>query len=333
MDLGWLRHDSRRLQLDADTFEEMAEIHPEIRDLRKLRQALSELRLNDLAVGDDGYNRCLLSPFSSRTSRNQPSNSKYIFGPGSWLRGLIKPQEGWGVSYIDFEQQEFAIAAALSGDPRMWQAYETGDPYLAFAKQARIVSAGATKDTHPEEREVSKRCILGIQYAMAGQALARKIEKPVCEARELLRLHKDVYSKFWEWSDNSVDHAVLTGRQSTVFGWINHVTADYNPRSLGNFHMQANGAEMLRLSCCLGTENGISVCAPVHDALMITAPLDRLEEDVIKMQSYMEEASRVVLSDKYPLRTEAKTYKFPDRYFDKRGNDFWNRVMSLLPKD
>jgi DNA polymerase-1 len=218
MDLGWLRHDSRRLQLDADTFEEMAEIHPEIRDLRKLRQALSELRLNDLAVGDDGYNRCLLSPFSSRTSRNQPSNSKYIFGPGSWLRGLIKPQEGWGVSYIDFEQQEFAIAAALSGDPRMWQAYETGDPYLAFAKQARIVSAGATKDTHPEEREVSKRCILGIQYAMAGQALARKIEKPVCEARELLRLHKDVYSKFWEWSDNSVDHAVLTGRQSTVFG-------------------------------------------------------------------------------------------------------------------
>jgi DNA polymerase-1 len=117
MDLGWLRHDSRRLQLDTDTFEEMAEIHPEIRDLRKLRQALSELRLNDLAVGDDGYNRCLLSPFSSRTSRNQPSNSKYIFGPGSWLRGLIKPQEGWGVSYIDFEQQEFAIAAALSGDP------------------------------------------------------------------------------------------------------------------------------------------------------------------------------------------------------------------------
>jgi DNA polymerase I-like protein with 3'-5' exonuclease and polymerase domains len=298
-----------------------------------LRQALSELRLNDLAVGDDGYNRCLLSPFSSRTSRNQPSNSKYIFGPGSWLRGLIKPQEGWGVSYIDFEQQEFAIAAALSGDPIMWQAYETGDPYLAFAKQARIVSAGATKDTHPEEREVSKRCILGIQYAMAEQALARKIEKPVCEARELLGLHKDVYSKFWEWSDNSVDHAVLTGRQSTVFGWINHVTADYNPRSLGNFHMQANGAEMLRLSCCLGTENGISVCAPVHDALMITAPLDRLEEDVIKMQSYMEEASRVVLSDKYPLRTEAKTYKFPDRYFDKRGNDFWNRVMSLLPKD
>ena len=64
----------------------------------------------------------------------------------------------------------------------------------------------------------------------------------------------------------------------TVFGWRVHVGPDANPRSLRNFPMQANGAEMLRLACCLATERGIEVCAPVHDALLICAPLDRLTQ-------------------------------------------------------
>jgi hypothetical protein len=40
-----------------------------------------------------------------------------------------------------------------------------------------------------------------------------------------------------------------------------------------NFPMQANGAEMLRLACCLAIERGLAVCAPVHDAILIEAPL------------------------------------------------------------
>ena len=81
------------------------------------------------------------SAFRSRTGRNQPSNSKFIFGPSVWLRGLIKPPPGHGVAYVDWRQQEFGIAAALSGDAAMQAAYLSGDPYLAFAKQAGAVPA------------------------------------------------------------------------------------------------------------------------------------------------------------------------------------------------
>ena len=94
------------------------------------------MRLSDLAVGADGRNRTILSAFRARTGRNQPSNTKFIFGPSAWLRGLIQPPTGSGVAYIDWAQQEFGIAAALSGDPLMMEAYRSGDPYLAFAKQA-----------------------------------------------------------------------------------------------------------------------------------------------------------------------------------------------------
>ena len=79
----------------------MAKAHPKVSPMRELRSALSEMRLSDLAVGSDGRNRTLLSAFRSRTGRNQPSNTKYIFGPSVWLRSLIKPPEGWGVAYLD----------------------------------------------------------------------------------------------------------------------------------------------------------------------------------------------------------------------------------------
>ena len=71
---------------------------------------------------------------------------------------------------------------------------------------------------------------------------------------------------------------MLTGSLHTVFGWHVHAGENSNPRSLRNFPMQANGAEMLRLACCLATERGIEVCAPVHDAVLICAPLERLDD-------------------------------------------------------
>ena len=83
--------------------------------LRELRGALSQMRLSDLTVGDDGRNRCLLSMYRSKTGRNQPSNTKFIFGHSVWLRGLIQPPEGYGLAYVDWSQQEFGIAASGAG--------------------------------------------------------------------------------------------------------------------------------------------------------------------------------------------------------------------------
>jgi len=55
---------------------------------------------------------------------------------------------------VDWSQQEFGIAAALSGDQAMQDAYRSGDSYLAFAKQAGRCSANATKTTHEPTRDL-----------------------------------------------------------------------------------------------------------------------------------------------------------------------------------
>lgn len=327
--IPWPQLDSGRLDLSDDTFKEMARSYSILTPLRELRSSLSQMRLSELTVGRDGRNRTLLSPFRARTGRNQPSNTKYIFGPAVWLRGLIQPPPGHGIAYIDWEQQEFGIAAALSGDPRMKEAYASGDPYLAFAKQAGAVPADATKAMHKPIRDQFKACVLAVQYGMGAEALAVRIGQPPIRARELLRLHRETYRVFWPWSDRSVNYAMLIGRLHSTFGWQVHVGENPNARSLANFPMQANGAEMLRLACCLATERGIEVCAAVHDAVLICAPLDRLDDDVERMRQAMAEASRIVLSG-FELGTDAKIACFPCRYMDERGAQMWDRVMKLI---
>jgi len=329
--IPWPLHPSGRLDLSDDTFREMARAYPAIAPLGELRASLSQMRLSDLAVGQDGRNRTMLSAFRARTGRNQPSNTKFIFGPAVWLRGLIQPPPGHGIAYIDWQQQEFGIAAALSGDPRMMEAYRSGDPYLTFAKQAGAAPADAIKATHKTIRDQFKSTSLAVLYGMGEDALAQRIGQPPVCARELLRLHHETYPVFWRWSDAAVDHAMLTSSLHTVFGWQMRVSAFTNERSLRNFPMQANGAEMLRLACCLATEQGIEVCAPVHDAVLICAPLDRLEAEVARMQQAMAEASRIVLNG-FELGTDVHIVRYPDRYMDERGAVMWDRIMDLIDR-
>src|SRR5262249_48118369 len=118
-------------------------------------------------------------------------------------------------------------------------------------------------------------------------------------------------------------------RLRTVFGWTLHVGPDVNARSLRNFPMQANGAEMMRLAACLMTEQRITVCAPVHDAFLVEAGTREIENVVEAAQRVMREASEIVLAG-FPLRTDAKIIRHPDRYLDPRGERFWQTVQTLL---
>jgi len=320
---------SGALQLDADTFHQMAKIAPAVAPLAELRSSLSQLRLNDLAVGHDGRNRALLSPFQARTSRYQPSNTRYVFGPSTWIRGLIRPEAGMSVSYIDFEQQEFGIAAKLSNDPVMMAAYQSGDAYMAFARQAGAVPADATKESHGPTRELYKSTALAIQYGMGLESLSERLDQPISIARGLLRDHHDLYRDFWKWSDGTIDYAQLKGTLWTTFGWRVGVNPDTNSCMLRNFLMQGNGAEMLRLALIGATDRGVRVCGPIHDAMLIEAPSSDIVEAVDLTRTAMAEASRVVL-DGFQLRTEVKTVHHPHRYSDPRGTRMWEIVTRLI---
>ena len=93
--------------------------------------------------------------------------------------------------------------------------------------------------------------------------------------------------------------------------------------------MQANGAEMLRLACCLATERNIQVCAPIHDAILIQAPIEDLDSAVEQSQEAMATASEVVLNG-FTLRTDVKVIRYPERYEDPRGQEMWQTVWNIV---
>jgi DNA polymerase I-like protein with 3'-5' exonuclease and polymerase domains len=247
------------------------------------------------------------------------------------LRGLIKPAPATSLAYVDWSSQEVAIAAALSGDQRLAEAVKTGDPYLAFAVRAGLAPAGATKASHGELREVCKVAVLGTNYGMGPASLAHRTGLSVLEARELLRRLAQAFPTFWAWAEHMIDLAMLTGRLETVFGWPVHVTDTTRPTSLRNFPMQAHGAEMLRLACCLATEAGITVCAPVHDALLIEAPTVEVEEAIAITREAMTEASQAGL-DGLTINTSVVTVHYPERYADPRGAVMWRHTTELLAR-
>jgi len=91
---------------------------------------------------------------------------------------------------------------------------------------------------------------------------------------------------------------------------------------------QANGAEMLRLACCMLVEAGVGLCAPIHDAVLIEARADAIDEDVERARAIMAQASRIVL-DGFEIGTDYTIVRHPDRYVDEAGEDFWNTVARL----
>ena len=100
--MAWPRYENGTLDETDQTFRDMAGKYPFIEPLRELRYSVSKLRLNDLQVGSDGRNRTLLGAYGTKTARNAPSNSKFVFGPAKWIRFLITPPPGWTLIHRDY---------------------------------------------------------------------------------------------------------------------------------------------------------------------------------------------------------------------------------------
>jgi DNA polymerase I len=359
---GWPRTETGKLVMKRKVFENMSKNHPQLESLRQLRHTRDKMRKIKLAVGSDGRNRTVLWPFQSKTSRTQPKASKWIFSPAVWLRSLIKPEPGMAVAYIDYSSMEFLIAAAVSDGHcgpvnTMLDMYRSGDPYRAFAVKVGAIPDDVTTAMikKPKEhitpnltlaqlehyavvRERYKVMLLAVQYGMQTETLAARLGISTFEAHEMLVQHHQLFYQYWQWSDDWLQHSLQTGVMRTPMGWTCRTgITEFNERSIRNWPIQATGADILRIACILAARHGIKLVAPVHDAVLIEAPIEKIEADVALMQDIMRRASRIVLGNDthgtpIELRTDVKIVRYPERYSDKRGADIWDEVMDLLAR-
>jgi DNA polymerase family A len=330
--MSWPTYEDGSLDETDQTFREMEGRYPQIGDLRELRYSLSKLRLNALSIGSDGRNRALLGPYGSKTGRNQPSNSKYVFGPAKWIRFFITPPPGWVLIHRDYAQQEPQIAAVLSGDEALLAACREGDVYLGIAKALGFVPDGATPEALDATRTLFKTVVLGIQYGLGPRSLATRTGVSLFEACEVLARLRARFRTFEAYAQNVTDHAGLHLEIGTPFGWHMKCPSGINPRTVRNFPIQSTGAEILHVASVLAERRGIRIVAPIHDAFVAEAEVRDAEEVSIALDRVMRDASRVVLRG-YELRTDMQPIiRGGGRFFDKRGLAMWTTVTELLSK-
>jgi DNA polymerase I len=325
----WPRLDSGRLDIDGDAFRLMYH-EPGVEALHALRDSLNVVVKAKLPIGRDGRNRPSLFPFCTATGRN--AHSKSLYNNHASMRSfMVFPPDTIGV-YLDWRTQEVGIAAALSGDQRLIDAYQAGDVYHALA-----VACGFTDDPDPqhwkktnsEMRNRMKRLQLAINYGMGVPSLAKGLNSHPLIASNIIEKHRREYPRFWKWRDDMVNTAMLCREMRSVFGWPLRISTSPNKRTLYNFPMQSNGAEMLRLAAWRMCEVGIIPCMLIHDGLLIEA---RDLEQVERAKEIMRVAGRDVCDGlEIGVDTDQELHS-GERYRDKRpvAKKMWETMMRTL---
>ena len=173
--------------------------------------------------------------------------------------------------------------------------------------------------------------------------MATRINKPVAEAERVLRLHREAYSRFWEWTRNSVETAFLTGQIETPLGWrmqVGDIRQGFqvdggwaNPgtseTTLQNWPMQATAGDILRVAAAAVVERGHRLVFPLHDALLVECDLAQVEDASRDVAACMEEAASVVLGG-FRIPADVEVVRPGENLRGKQGHALWGEVSKHL---
>ena len=326
---AWPRLESGALDISGDAFELMYHM-PGVEGLLALRNSVGFIAKARLPIGRDGRNRPSLFPFVTATGRNAHTRSPYNAHAG--VRSFIVfPPDTFGV-YLDWRTEEVGIAASLSGDQALMDAYRSGDVYHALARVSGFTddpNPETWKKNNPDLRQRMKSLQLGINYGMGVPSLAKGLDRHPLIASGIIEKHKRAHPPFWEWRYERVMAAMVQRRIESVFGWPLRITTSPNQRTLFNFSAQANGAEMLRLAAWRLCEAGIVPAMLVHDAILLeVTDLEQIEH----AKEIMRQAGRDVCNG-FEIDVDVDQKLMGGvRYADKRptAKKMWATIMGAL---
>jgi len=303
---------------------------PGIEGLHALRDSLGVITRARIPIGRDGRNRPSLFPFGAATGRN--AHSKSIYNAHAGMRSFMVFQADTIGCYLDWKTQEVAVAAALSGDEGLRDAYLAGDIYYDLARICGLTNDPDRKhwkDQNPEVRSRMKALQLAIGYGMGVPSLAKGLDRHPLVASAIIEKHRQAYPRFWQWRTDMVQTAMLDRRIESAFGWPLRISSSPNKRTLYNFPMQSKGAEMLRLAAWRLCEAGIVPNMLIHDGILIEA---RSKEEIAHTIEIMHAAGRDVCNGLEVGVDVDQMLEGGARYRDKRpvAKQMWNTIMNAL---
>ena len=327
---------SGKLRTDKKYIEKFLYLD-DFKTYKVIKDLMNITRLAIFNPSPDGKLRCSWNMFGTETGRCSPSSSQNIFGGSKWQRAFIKPSWGSCLVYLDYEQQELAIAGYLSGDKKLIEAYNSGCGYLQTAKWLGMVPEYATKETHPEERDQVKILFFALNYGAGPRYVAQNLGITLLKANHVLTRFKQLYKVYVSWIAGVLKSVAMTNRITTRLGWQRHSNGHFKidkhgqtkgiRNTLLNFPMQGNGSDILRQAMIKLHEANFEIVALVHDAVLVQVPLGDHESRIKEAIKIMVEASEVVVG---PIRVGGKEVIYSNWQQKEKDQKFFNEIFNEI---
>lgn len=236
---------------------------------------------------------------------------------GKSIREAFIAKEGYKLLSLDYSQVELRLAAHLSNDPKMIDAFNNDtDVHTLTASQINNVEL---KDVTKDMRREAKAINFGVLYGQGPRGLSQTADIPYAKAQEFIKNYFEVFSKVKEYIDKTITIAEETGQVETLFGRIRKI-ADINSniglikktaeRTAINTPMQGSAADLIKLAMLdvaklIKGDKDCKMLLQIHDELIFEVQKDKVKEYAKKLGDTMEKATRDI-EFKVPIVVDAE---------------------------
>lgn len=239
-------------------------------DFDSAKKILSSLSLSS------GRTRPIVDVFGSRTSRVHLRSPSLQNMPKKY-RSIITAHKGSKLCYVDFDQYEVGIMAALSGDTVMATLYEAGDMYALFASTHLGLEGN---------RKAAKQLFLSYAYGMSRKGL---VDAAVSFGtnRERAKAAFKLFSKYEAWKNTKLTEFHRDCHIATTQGnRYNRVgkgqLSKKEQRSAVSQVVQGTASLIFKKVLLeIAKIQDITIVLPMHDALLFEYRLENSPAEVV----------------------------------------------------
>ncbi|KKC97903.1 hypothetical protein KY46_21405 [Photobacterium halotolerans] len=277
-------------------------IETRIRKYSKKKSRTSQFVASQLSqiasclIGDGrGYwHRPIVSPFHTKTGRDQPLGASLNQIPKDYWPRLLSPPNGSTYVLLDYQQQEPMIAAYLAGCQVLIDWYASDDIYLQLAK---AIGEGLT-------REQCKKLLIGRLYGKGRQTIAHELQRPMAQVQKWLGVMSDVTRPIDSYLDQEASD-IRIKKVAHSLDWRHAVSDMDSPLSLRNWRIQATGADIMRRACTNLDDCNIPVLLTNHDSFLVRLEQHQLPNQLERATQALTDAAVAVLNG-FPLKVKVE---------------------------
>jgi len=304
-------------QTGEDVLKKLVDLHPIISlvlEYRKLKKLLSTYvdPLPKLVHEKTGrlhtsYMQTVAS--TGRLSSKDPNlqNIPIRTDAGREIRKAFIPADKNHVLLAaDYSQVELRVAAAMSNDPGLCEAFREGqDIHTATASRVFGVKL---EDVDRTQRSQAKAVNFGILYGQGAFGLAEELGIKRAEAKEIIARYNEQFNTLGDFTKKCIEKAREVEYSETILGRrrklpdinsTNGMVKAFAERNAVNAPIQGSAADIIKVAMVnlarelQSGEWKSRMIMQVHDELVLDVPIDELEALKPLVKKYMEEAVKL----------------------------------------